>query len=99
LRRRTCQKNGGRFDLPIALALLAATCQILARALIPYEFYGELSLGGELRAVRGLLSAICQATLEQHTVMAPRGNLLEAERIADAKVVAAPNLAEVVGHL
>jgi magnesium chelatase family protein len=51
-------KDGGRFDLPIALALLAATCQIPARALVPYEFYGELSLGGELRAVRCMLATV-----------------------------------------
>ena len=50
-------KDGGRFDLPIALALLAATCQIDGRFLIPYELYGELSLGGELRPARGMLPA------------------------------------------
>ena len=92
-------KEGGRFDLRIALALLAATCQIPARTLVPYEFYGELSLGGELRSVRGLLSAICQATLEHHVLIIPRGNTSEAERIANARVIAAANLAEVIGHL
>jgi magnesium chelatase family protein len=59
-------KDGGRFDLPIALGVLAATCQLPSHVLIPYEFYGELSLAGELRAVRGIVSAVCQATLEQH---------------------------------
>ncbi|MBS0365506.1 MAG: YifB family Mg chelatase-like AAA ATPase [Proteobacteria bacterium] len=92
-------KDGGRFDLPIALAILAATCQIPSHPLIPYEFYGELSLGGELRAVRGLLSALCQATLEQHRVILPRGNREEAGRISGARVVAAANLNEVVSHL
>src|SRR5882724_8416840 len=62
-------KEGGRFDLPIALALLAATGQIPARSLIPYEFYGELSLGGELRPVCGMLAAVYQATLEQRPVV------------------------------
>ena len=47
-------KEGGPFDLPIALALLAATGQIPAPTLVPYEFYGELSIGGELRGVPGL---------------------------------------------
>src|SRR6266853_158878 len=92
-------KDGGRFDLPIALALLAATCQLPAAPLAPYEFYGELSLGGELRAVRGILSAICQATLEQHPVILPRGNLAEAQRVGQAKIIAAANLPEVIGHL
>jgi magnesium chelatase family protein len=92
-------KDGGRFDLPIALALLAATCQLPSAALAPYEFYGELSLGGELRAVRGILSAICQAALEQHPVILPRGNLAEAQRVQQAKVIAAASLSEVIGHL
>jgi magnesium chelatase family protein len=92
-------KDGGRFDLPIALGLLAATCQIPAESLVPYEFYGELSLGGELRAVRGILSALCQATLEHHPVILPRGNLAEAQRVGEARIIAAANLPEVIGHL
>ena len=92
-------KDGGRFDLPIALALLAATCQLPASVLAPYEFYGELSLGGELRAVRGILSALCQAALEQHPVILPRGNVPEAQRVGQARIIAAANLSEVIGHL
>jgi magnesium chelatase family protein len=92
-------KDGGRFDLPIALALLAATGQLPARALALHEFYGELSLGGELRAVRGMLSTVCQATLEGRTVVLPRGNLAEAQRVQGATIVAAANLSEVIGHL
>lgn len=49
-------KDSGRFDLPIALGILAASGQIDAARLQAYEFAGELSLGGELRAVRGALS-------------------------------------------
>ena len=48
-------KEGGRFDLPIALGILAASGQIPAEALAGHEFVGELSLTGELRAVRGAL--------------------------------------------
>jgi magnesium chelatase family protein len=48
-------KEGGRFDLPIALGILAATDQIPRQALAEYEFAGELALSGELRPVRGLL--------------------------------------------
>ena len=92
-------KDGGRYDLPIALALLAATCQLPARSLDLYECYGELSLGGDLRTVRGILSALCQATLENHPVIVPRGNLIEAQRIGHARTIAAANLAEVVAHL
>ena len=54
-------KEGGRFDLPIALGILAASGQIPTSALTDCEFYGELSLSGELRPVRGMLPAVCQA--------------------------------------
>src|SRR6478735_8604621 len=49
-------KASGRFDLPIALGILAATGQLPADALAQHEFAGELALGGELRAVRGALA-------------------------------------------
>ena len=49
-------KDSGRFDLPIALGILAASGQIDSAALAGYEFAGELSLGGELRPIRGALA-------------------------------------------
>src|SRR3954470_8115255 len=49
-------KDGGRFDLPIALGVLAASGQIDPTALLGHEFAGELSLSGELRTVRGALA-------------------------------------------
>ena len=49
-------KESGRFDLPIALGILAATGQVPTRTLDQYEFAGELSLTGELRPVRGTLA-------------------------------------------
>src|ERR1700761_2081192 len=49
-------KESGRFDLPIALGILAASRQIPATQLQQYEFAGELSLSGELRPVRGALA-------------------------------------------
>src|SRR5215213_10423012 len=51
-------KDGGRFDLPIALGILAASGQIDGAALDRYEFAGELSLAGDLRPIRGAL-AMC----------------------------------------
>src|SRR5678810_654777 len=51
-------KESGRFDLPIALGILAATRQIPATALAQYEFAGELALTGELRAIRGALAMV-----------------------------------------
>ncbi len=54
-------KEGGRFDLPIALGVLAASQQIPAPALETIEFVGELALTGELRAIRGVLPCALQA--------------------------------------
>ena len=54
-------KDSGRFDLPIALGILAASGQIAAEALAAHEFAGELSLTGELRPVRGALAMALQA--------------------------------------
>src|SRR5512134_3750238 len=58
-------KESGRFDLPIALGILAADGQIDARALARFEFAGELSLAGELRPVRGAL-ALALALKREH---------------------------------
>src|SRR5918992_2772462 len=49
-------KESGRFDLPIALGILAATGQVRAEGLDRFEFVGELALGGDLRPVRGALA-------------------------------------------
>src|ERR1035437_611374 len=51
-------KESGRFDLPIALGILAASGQIPDRALNDYEFAGELSLSGHLRPIRGALAMV-----------------------------------------
>jgi magnesium chelatase family protein len=56
-------KESGRFDLPIALGILAATGQLPSRVLDRYEFAGELSLSGELRPVRGTLAMAYAVTL------------------------------------
>lgn len=58
-------KEGGRFDLPIAIAVLAASEQISADKLTQYEFLGELALNGALRAVQGAIPA-AMAALQQH---------------------------------
>src|SRR5271154_2935578 len=53
-------KEGGRFDLPIAVGILAASGELPARLLKGREFYGELSLGGELRQTPKLLPALVE---------------------------------------
>jgi magnesium chelatase family protein len=92
-------KEGGRFDLPIALGVLVASEQIPPGALDKCEFYGELSLSGELRPVRGVLPAVCQAARQSHRVVLPRANLEEAALVRDARIAPAGHLLEVCAHV
>jgi magnesium chelatase family protein len=92
-------KEGGRFDLPIALGVLAASEQIPAAALAGCEFYGELSLSGELRPVRGMLPAVCQAARQAHRIVLPTGNLDEATLVREALLAPAAHLLEVCSHM
>ena len=64
-------KEGGRFDLAIALGILAASEQLPAADLEGTEFYGELSLSGELRAVRGTLAAAVHAVRDGRRIVVP----------------------------
>jgi magnesium chelatase family protein len=98
-------KESGRFDLPIALGILAASDQIPAAALEGYEFAGELSLSGELRPVRGAL-AMSFAMLRQgaqdggpaRAFVLPWANADEAALVADAAIYPARSLLEVCAH-
>ena len=65
-------KDSGRFDLPIALGILAADGQLQAESMQGYEFAGELSLSGELRPVRGALAmALALRDQERRLVLPP----------------------------
>ncbi len=92
-------KEGGRFDLPIALGLLVASEQVRPRALGGCEFYGELSLTGELRSVRGMLPTVCHAVRAAHRVVLPHSNLAEAALVERAEIAGASHLLEVCGHV
>src|SRR5262245_51184405 len=92
-------KEGGRVDLPIALGVLAASGQVPASALNGCEFYGELSLSGELRPVRGILPAVCQAARHAHRIVLPTGNLNEATLVREARLAPAAPLLEVCAHI
>ncbi len=91
-------KDSGRFDLPIALGILAASGQIDAARLAGHEFAGELSLSGELRPVRGAL-AMSLALHAGHVVtklVLPPGSAEEAALVPDAQVYRAAHLLDVV---
>jgi magnesium chelatase family protein len=74
-------KQGGRYDLPIAVGILAASNQVPAKALHQCEFVGELALSGEIRPCCGLLPAIIAARNEQHHFFMPIENRQEAELV------------------
>ncbi|MFP4334205.1 MAG: YifB family Mg chelatase-like AAA ATPase [Wenzhouxiangella sp.] len=92
-------KEGARFDLPIALGVLAASGQVTAEDLQRWEFLGELALDGSLRAVRGCLPAILQARRQGRRLILPAANAEEASLVSDAEVYLADHLTEVVAAL
>lgn len=82
-------KDGGRFDLPIALGILAASGQVPASALQQREFVGELALDGELRPVSGSVAAAIACRHDAHTLVVPAANADAAALVPGAEVVAA----------
>ncbi|MEV8520808.1 YifB family Mg chelatase-like AAA ATPase [Dyella marensis] len=92
-------KDGGRFDLAIALGILAAGNQVPRERLDNCEFLGELALSGALRGVSGVLPALMRARARGRKVVVPRANAAEAALISDADVRVADSLAEVCGWL
>ena len=92
-------KHGGRFDLPIALGILAASGQIPAEALRDAEFIGELGLTGELRAVDAVLPAALACAAAGRRLVVPAANADEAALAANAQVFGARTLLEVCALL
>jgi magnesium chelatase family protein len=95
-------KESGRFDLPIALGILAASGQIPSRDFDRYEFAGELSLTGELRPIRGALAMTfamhraCRDT--PRAFILPSANADEAALMTDASIYPAQTLMDVCAH-
>lgn len=92
-------KEGGRFDLPIALGILAASGQIPHQILSQYEFVGELALSGELRFVRGILPVVLATREAGRCLIVPHANASEAVLVKDAKLYTAKHILEVCAHL
>lgn len=96
-------KDSGRFDLPIALGILAASGQIDGAKLLGHEFAGELSLSGQLRPVQGALAMALGMALEQKEaklpiLVLPEGSAEEASLVPDARVVRVKHLLDVVAQ-
>src|SRR5687768_11445589 len=92
-------KESGRFDLPIALGILAATGQIPSDKLGEYEWAGELALTGELRAIRGALAMTYGASRSGRSFVLPRQNAAEAALVREAVVYPAGSLLQICAHL
>jgi magnesium chelatase family protein len=95
-------KESGRFDLPIALGVLAASGQLPGAKLQDFEYAGELALSGELRPVRGAL-AMCLAARGENRDAArfvlPSGSAREAAVLGGMSIIGANSLLEVCAHL
>lgn len=98
-------KESGRFDLPIAIGILAASGQLPTQGLDAYEFAGELSLSGDLRPIRGALAMTYamhrtdNKSGKRSAFILPRANADEAALVADALVYPADSLLDVCAHL
>lgn len=91
-------KDGGQFDLPIALAILAASDQIDGYLLEGHEFIGELGLAGELCRIKNSLAIAKGASEAGRALVLPMTNVFEAARITDLTLYPAMHLDEVILH-
>ena len=92
-------KDGGRFDLSIAVGILAASKQVPLDSLGCHEFIGELALTGALRPVGGTLTAALHARRVNRSLILPGSDAAEAALVRDASVLPAHSLTEVCAHL
>lgn len=92
-------KEGGRYDLPIAIGILAASQQLPADTLDAFEFHGELALSGELRPVSGALPVALGAKQRNHTLILPEASASIAALIQDVDIYQANHLLQVCGFL
>lgn len=91
-------KDGGRFDLAIALGILSASVQVPTLTLDDVECLGELALSGAVRAVRGVLPAALAARKAGRTLVVPSANAEEACLASGLKVIAVDHLLQAVAH-
>ena len=92
-------KEGSRFDLPIAMGILAASGQIPTDKLEQFEFIGELALSGELRQIRGVLPAAVQCRDKKRKLVLPKQNTPEAALVNDLEIVPCSHLLEICAKL
>lgn len=91
-------KEGGHFDLPIAVGILAASGQLRSQSLHQYEFVGELALSGELRPARGVIPMALQCRDAGRELVLPGSNGTEAALVQGARIRTAAHLLQVADH-
>ncbi|HOP21550.1 MAG TPA: YifB family Mg chelatase-like AAA ATPase [Gammaproteobacteria bacterium] len=92
-------KEGGRFDLPIAIGILVASGQVSSDRLTETEFVGELSLGGQLRTIRGVLPVAVKSAENNRVLVVPKDNGAESALISEGVNKTADNLLQVCAWL
>jgi magnesium chelatase family protein len=92
-------KEGGRFDLPIAVGILAASGQVPSAACRGFELIGELALSGELRPIRGVLPVALAARDAGRPLILPEENAAEAALVKGLTIYPARHLLQVSEHL
>ncbi|MCC6531444.1 MAG: YifB family Mg chelatase-like AAA ATPase [Burkholderiales bacterium] len=92
-------KDSGRFDLPIALGILAASGQIPAAPLNDCEFVGELALTGALRPIRGALPMALSARDSGRSLVLPSANAAEAALARGTRILGVESLLQLCAHL
>ena len=92
-------KDGGRFDLPIALGILTASGQLPAETVRDREFLGELTLDGRLRPIRGVLAAALARDGQAQELMVPAENAAEAAVAGRVAALGAASLNAAAAHL
>jgi len=91
-------KEGGRFDLPIAVGILAASEQLPLIDLQQYEFAGELALSGELREIVGEIPMAMASSDSNRTLIIPKQNAEQASWVKQAKIHAIDHLTQLYPH-
>ncbi len=92
-------KEGGRFDLPIAIGILVASGQLPATTVADIEFYGELALSGEIRPIVGEIPLTLAAHQAGRALVLPMTNAVAAQLVPAATVLGAGHLLQVHSHL
>jgi magnesium chelatase family protein len=92
-------KEGGRFDLPIALGILTASGQVPGELLAQHEFLGELALDGSLRPVPGVIPAARSAQAVQRDLVVPTESGALAALVPHSRVIPAPDILTLCAHL